>query len=100
MSSFVRFGGSGGRVEGSKTGALTLLQSNEAFREPGALGAPIDSVDIVEMVEETDSFEAFLLSCCWDGFRGGNAGDGWVEGFLCGSLGGCTDVAFWGCSIF
>ena len=92
MSSFVRFGGSGGNVVGSKTGAFTLPASIEGVLEPGVLAVPFESADIdetVEMVEETDSIEAFLLSCS-EGLLGGKAGDGCVDCFRAGSLGATT----------
>ena len=62
-SSFVRFGGSGGNVVGSKTGAFTLLPASiEGVLGAYVLAVPLDRVDIVEMVEDTDSLDAFLLS--------------------------------------
>lgn len=100
MSSLVRFGGRGGKVEGSKTGAFTLLESNEVCRELGVLASPFDNVEIVEMVDDIDSFEAFLLSCCSDGLRGGKAGEGCDEVFLTGSLGGGAGADLGDCSIF
>ena len=66
MSSFVRFGGSGGKVVGSKIGAFTLLPASiEGVREVYILAVPLDRVDIddmFDMVEDTDSLDAFLLS--------------------------------------
>lgn len=64
-SSFVRLGGSGGKVEGSKTGALTRLPSIEGALECTVFAVPFDRADIeerFEKVEEIDSFEAFLLN--------------------------------------
>ena len=78
-SSFVRLGGSGGKVAGSKTGALILPASMDDVRESVVLGLPFDITDIddmVEMVEETDSIEAFLFSRCSEDLLGGKAGDG------------------------
>ena len=63
MSSFVRFGGSGGNVGGSNIGAFTLLPASiEGVLAVYVLAVPLDRVDIVEMVEDTDSLDAFLLS--------------------------------------
>ena len=76
MSSFVLFGGKGGNVVGSKTGAFTLPASIDGVLEPGVLLAPFDIADIVEMVDDMDSLDAFLLSGCSDGRRGGRAGEG------------------------
>ena len=101
VSSFVRFGGNGGNVAGSKTGAFTLLLiSMEGILLVCVLAVPFDRADIdemFEMVEETDSFEAFLLSCS-EGLRGGRAGDGWECFFLEGSLGGGATAGFVGCA--
>ena len=98
IASFVRFGGSGGKVAGSNTGALILPPSIDAIRAPGPLTSPFDRVEMVEMVEEMDSFECFLSNCCSEGRRGGKAGEGWVESLLAGSLGGGT--GFEDCSTF
>ena len=63
MSSFVRLGGSGGNVVGSNTGAFTLLPASiEGVLAVYVLAVPLDRVDIVDMVEETDSLDAFRLS--------------------------------------
>ncbi len=99
-SSLVRFGGRGGKLERSKIGACTLLESNEVCRELGVFGTPFDNVEIVEMVDEIDSLEAFLPRCCSGGLRGGKAGEGCVELFLTGSLGGGGGADFVGWSIF
>ena len=85
---------------GSKTGAFTLPASIEGVLEPGVLLTPFDIVDMVEMVDDMDSLEAFLLSGCSDGRREGRAGEGWVEGFLIGKLGRGAGAGFAGCSIF
>lgn len=65
MSSFVRFGGSGGKVVGSKTGAFTLLLASiEGVRGVYILAVPLDRVDIddmFEIIEDTDSLDAFRL---------------------------------------
>ena len=66
------------------------------------LAVPLDRADMVEMfekVEEIDSFEAFLLNCRFsDGLLGGSAGEGWLDSFLTGNLGGGAGAAFagWG----
>ena len=88
IASLVRLGGNGGKVAGSKTGALILPASSEGALDPEVLPPPFDKVDIEEMVDDIDSFEAFLLGCCSDGRRGGKAGDGCVDCLLVGSLGG------------
>ena len=55
-------------------------------------------MEIFEKVEETDSFEAFLLNCRFsDGLRGGSAGEGCENIFLTGNLGGGAAVGFAGC---
>lgn len=55
-------------------------------------------VEIFEKVEEIDSFEAFLLNCRFsDGLLGGSAGEGCVDNFLTGNLGGGAGAAFAGC---
>ena len=59
-SSFVLLGGSGGKVAGSKTGAFTLPISDDGVRDAGVIPGPVDRVEMVEMEEEMDSFEAFL----------------------------------------
>ena len=92
ISSFVLFGGNGGKVVGSKTGALTLPPSKEGVLGPGFLPAPFESVEIEDIVEEIDSFEAFLFGCCSEGRRGGRAGDGCEDCFLAGNLGGRVGV--------
>ncbi len=95
-SSLVRLGGRGGRAGGCKVGAFTLPESNEVCRELGVLGIPFDNVEIVEMVDDIDSLENFLTSCCSEGLRGGKAGEGCVEAFLTGSLGGGNGAGFVG----
>lgn len=55
--------------------------------EPVVLVVPLDRAESVEMVEDIDSFEPFLLSCS-EGLRGGKAGEGCVGCFLAGNLGG------------
>lgn len=48
---------------GSNTGAFTLLPASiEGVLTVYVLAVPLDRVDIVEMVEDTDSLDAFLLS--------------------------------------
>lgn len=100
-SSFVRLGGSGGKFEGSKTGAFTRLPSIEVVLECAVLAVPFDKADMVEIfekVEETDSMEAFLLICRFsDGLLGGSAGEGCVDIFLTGNLGGGAGAGFAGC---
>lgn len=100
-SSFVRLGGSGGNVEGSKTGALIRLPSIEGVLECTVLTVPFERADIEEMVEkveDTDSFEAFLLNCRFsEGLLGGSAGEGCVDIFLTGNLGGGAGAGFAGC---
>ena len=65
------------------------------------LAVPLDRADMVETfekVEEIDSFEAFLLNCRFsDGLLGGNAGEGWLDIFLTGNLGGGAGADFAGC---
>lgn len=94
-------GGSGGSVEGSKTGALIRLPSIEGVLECSVLAVPFERADIEEMaekVEDTDSFEAFLLNCRFsEGLLGGSAGEGCVEICLTGNLGGGAGVGFAGC---
>lgn len=84
MSTFVRLGGSGGSVPGSKVGALTLPMSTEEALEAGVLAVPLERADIdeiVDIVEEIDSFEALRIKCS-DGLRGGKAGEGLVDCLL------------------
>jgi len=102
IASFVRLGGNGGKVAGSKTGAFTLPASIEGVLDPGVVAAPFERVEMVEMVDEIDSFEAFLPSCCCcsEGLRGGRAGEGCVDCLLVGNLGGGTGVGFRGWSTF
>lgn len=94
-------GGSGGRAEGSKTGALTRLPSIEVVLECVVLAVPFERADIEEMlekVEEIDSFEAFRLSCRFsDGLLGGRAGEGCVDNFRAGNRGGGAGAGFAGC---
>ena len=100
-SSLVRLGGKGGKAKGSKTGAFTRLPSIEGALECAAFVVPFERADIEEMVEnvdEMDSLEAFLL--IWrfsDGRRGGSAGEGCVDVFLVGNLGGGAGAGFAGC---
>lgn len=93
-------GGSGGKVKGSKTGAFTRLPSIEGVLECTVLAAPFDRADIeetFEKVEEIDSFEAFLVICRFsDGLLGGSAGEGCVDIFLTGNLGGGAGADFAG----
>lgn len=95
-SSLVRLGGRGGRLKGSNVGAFTLPESNEVCLELGVLGIPFDNVEIVEMVDDIDSLDTFLTSCCSEGLRDGKAGEGCVEAFLTGSLGGGNGAGFVG----
>ena len=86
----VRFGGSGGSVEGSYIGALILPPSMEGVLEVEVLLVPSDKADIeetVDIVELIDSFESRRLSCS-DGFRGGSAGDRCMDVVLAGRRGG------------
>lgn len=74
----VRFGGRGGKVDGSKTGASFLPASVEGVREPGVLDGPLvptEIVDIVEMVEEMDSDDSLRCKAAED-LLGGKAGAG------------------------
>ena len=100
-SSFVRLGGSGGKVKGSKIGAFTRFPSIEGALECTVFAVPFDRADMEEMlekVEEIDSLEAFLLNCrVSDGLLGGRAGDGCVDIFRTGNLGGGTGAGFAGC---
>ena len=91
-SSFVRLGGKGGKEAGSNTGALILPVSVEDVLVDD-IPVPLDNVDIVEIVEAIDSFEAFRLSCS-EGRRGGRAGEGCVDCFLAGNLGGGLEAGF------
>ena len=97
-------GGSGGKVEGSKTGTLIRLPSIEGVLECTDLAVPFDRADIEEMfekVEEIDSFEAFLLNWRFsDGLLGGSAGDGCVDIFLTANLGGGAGAGFTGWETF
>jgi hypothetical protein len=83
-SSFVRFGGRGGKAAGLNSGARTAYLSDREV-----IDVPLDLMDIDECVvaiELTESFEAFRLRVISDGRLGGSAGDtaGVVRG---GSLG-------------
>ena len=102
-SSFVRLGGSGGKDEGSKTGAFTRLPSIEGVLECAVLAVPFDRADIEDMfekVEEIDSLEAFLLIGRFsDGLLGGSAGEGCVDTFLAGNLGGGAGARFTGWAV-
>lgn len=96
MSAFVRFGGRGGNVVGSKTGGIILPESIDGVLDDAVLDAPLekadidgaldvdllavpfDSADIEEILdveEDTDSAESRLVSCCSDGLLGGKAGE-------------------------
>lgn len=94
-------GGSVGKVERSKTGAFIRLPSIEVALECTVFAVPFDKADMEEMfekVEEIDSFEAFLLICRFsDGLLGGSAGEGCVDAFLTGNLGGGAGAGFAGC---
>lgn len=94
MSSFVLLGGSGGKDVGSNTGAFILPESIDGVLWPGVLPTPFDKVEMVEIVEDIDSLETFLLSCCSEGLRGGRAGEGCMDCFLVGNLGGGAGLAF------
>lgn len=74
---------------------MILPESIEGVLDPGAL-VPLDRADIVEIVDDIDSFESLLLSSCSEAFLGGRAGDGCIDCFLAGSLGGCIGVGFAG----
>ena len=94
----VRFGGSGGSVDGSYTGALILPPSMEEVLEVDVLLVPSDKADIeetVDIVELIDSFESRRLSCS-DGLRGGRAGDGCADVFRAGRRGGGAGLGGWG----
>ena len=87
-------------MEGSNTGALTLLPSIEGVLECTVLVIPFERADMEEMfekVEEIDSFDAFLDICrVSDGLLGGSAGEGCVDIFLAGNLGGGAGAGFAG----
>ena len=54
-----------------------------------------------EKVEDIDSFEAFLLNCrLSEGLLGGSAGEGCVDIFLTGNLGGGAGTGFVGWETF
>ena len=94
LSSVVRLGGRGGKLEGSNAGALIRPASIDEALEPFVRVVPIDRAEIEDIVEDIDSFDAFRL--IWsDGLRGGSAGDGCVDCLLGGNLGG--GVGFGGC---
>lgn len=65
------------------------------------MAVPFDKADmdeIFEKVDEIDSLEAFLLICRFsDGLLGGSAGEGCVDFFLTGNLGGGAGAGFAGC---
>ncbi len=96
-SAFVRFGGRGGNVEGSKTGGIILPESIEGVLDDVVLDVPFDNADIdgaldvdvlavpfdsaeiddiFDVSEDTDSVESRLVICCSDGRLGGKAGEG------------------------
>ncbi len=93
-SSLVRFGGSGGRELASYAGAFILVAvSMEGVLACHGFGAPFDVMEMVDIVEATDSLEAFRLS--WsDGLRGGRAGDSCADSFLWGGLRGGAGLNF------
>ena len=94
----VRLGGRGGSFEASNTGAILLPPSIDGVREADVLAVPLESVpferadmaEILEVVEAIDSFESRRFS---EGRLGGKAGDGCVEFFRGGSLGGGVGFA-------
>lgn len=59
------------------------------------LGVPFEIVDMADIVEDIDSFEAFLPN--WsEGRLGGRAGEGWLDSRRGGSRGGGGGFAgFW-----
>ena len=84
---------------GSKTGAFTLLPASiEGVLEGYILAVPLDKADIddtFEIVEETDSLDAFLLSCP-DCRLAGRAEEAWEDSLRAGNLGGGA-IGFAGC---
>lgn len=83
----VRLGGSGGRLAGSKTGAIFLPASTEGVLGSEVLEVPFEIADREDMLEAIDSLESRLDSCS-DGRRGGKVGQAWTEGCLGGNRGG------------
>ena len=72
-SSFVRFGGRGGKAAGLNSGARTAYLSDREV-----IDVPLDLMDTDECVvaiELTESFEAFRLRVISDGRLGGSAGE-------------------------
>jgi hypothetical protein len=60
-------------------GARTLPLSTEGLRiEPDVVPVPVDSAEMEEMLDVTDSWESSRVSDCagGEGRRGGRAGDG------------------------
>ena len=77
---FGRFGGRGGKLEGSYGGGTLSREppSIEGARDAEVLAVSLERTetdDIVETTDDIDSFESRLLSCS-EGLRGGNTGDG------------------------
>ena len=86
----VRFGGRGGSLAGSNTGAILLPPSIEGVREADVRAVPLERAEIeeiFEVVEAIDSIESRLLSGS-EGLLGGRAGEHWVESLRGGSRGG------------
>ena len=109
ISAFVRFGGRGGKVEGSKAGGNGLSASIDGVLHDFVLEAPFDRTDIdgaldvdvlvvpfdspdtedmFDVNEAIDSTESRLVNCCSEGLLGGKAGEASVDRFRGGNLGG------------
>ena len=87
-SSFVRFGGRGGKAAWLNSGARTAYLSDREVIE-----VPLDLMDTDERVvaiELTESFEAFRLRVISDGRLGGSAGEV-AAGVRAGSAGPSDD---------
>lgn len=93
-SCFVRFGGSEGNAEASKTGAIILDASIEGVLDAEVLdvrAVPFDNADIEDTFdpnEDTDSVESRLVNCCPEGLLGGRAGETCERRSRGGSRGG------------
>lgn len=81
LSELGRLGGRGGRVEGSKTGAIIRPASIDGVLDAEVLAVPFDrpeTEDMFETVDAIDSVESRLPRCP-EGRLGGNDGDGFDE---------------------
>lgn len=93
----VRFGGRGGRLAGSNTGAILLPPSIEGVREAEVRAVPLERAEMEEMfevVEAMDSIESRLLNGSV-GLLGGRAGESCVESLRGGSRGGGVGFGGW-----